>query len=125
MGGHAFLFGWGWTGVDIFTVIDVFASALILECIHPGSLLGSFLSWKPLRALGVISYGFYVYHDLLHDFYADLAHRISKEFAYPLTLVIAFVGTLIIAAFSYRLLERPFLKLKDRFASQVHTAPRA
>jgi peptidoglycan/LPS O-acetylase OafA/YrhL len=114
-----------WIGVFGFTLIDVFAAALILECIHPGSFLGSALSWKPLRALGIISYGFYVYHDLLHDFYSDLAHRISSRYAYPLTLLIAFTATLLIAALSYRLLEKPLLKLKERFAGQVHTAPKA
>ncbi len=114
-----------WISIFGFTVIDVFAAALILECIHPGSLLETYLSWKPLRALGLISYGFYVYHDLLHDFYSDLAHRISSEHAYPLTLLIAFTATLLIATLSYRLLEKPLLKLKDRFASQVHTAPKA
>ena len=114
-----------WIGIFGFTVLDVFAAALILECIHPGSLLETCLSWKPLRALGLISYGFYVYHDLLHDFYSALAHRISSEYAYPLTLLIAFTATLLIATLSYRLLEKPLLKLKDRFASQVHTAPKA
>ncbi len=114
-----------WIGVFGFTLIDVFAAALILECIHPGSLLESCLSWKPLRALGIISYGFYVYHDLLHDVYSDLAHRISAEHAYPLTLLIAFTATLLIATLSYRLLEKPLLKLKTRFAGQVHTAPNA
>ncbi len=114
-----------WIGVFGFTLIDVFAAALILECIHPGSLLESCLSWKPLRALGIISYGFYVYHDLLHDVYSDLAHRISAEHAYPLPLLIAFTATLLIATLSYRLLEKPLLKLKTRFAGQVHTAPNA
>ena len=114
-----------WIGVFGFTLIDTFAAALILECIHPGSRLGSILSWKPLRALGTISYGFYVYHDLLHDFYSDWAHRISAQYAYPLTLLIAFAATLLTAALSYRLIERPLLRLKDRFASQIHTAPRA
>ena len=113
-----------WIGVFGFTLIDVFAAALILECIHPGSRFGTLMSWKPLRALGIVSYGFYVYHDLLHDFYSDWAHRLSARYAYTLTLLIAFAGTLIIAALSYRLLEKPLLGLKDRFAGQVHAAPR-
>ena len=108
-----------------FTLIDLFAGALILECIHTGSLLGKVLSWKPLRALGIISYGFYVYHDLLHDFYSDWAHRMSAQYAYPLTLLIAFAATLLVATLSYRFIEKPLLRLKDRFASQVHTAPTA
>ena len=106
-----------------FTLIDLFAAALILECIHPGSLLGRVLSLKPLRAIGIISYGFYVFHDLLHDFYAFFANRFFPDHAYAMTLLVAFTGTLLISALSYYLLERPLLKLKDRFTSQVHTAP--
>ncbi|WP_263375168.1 acyltransferase family protein [Granulicella aggregans] len=112
-----------WIGVFGFTIIDVFAAALILECIHPGSALGAALSWRPLRALGIISYGFYVYHDLLHDVYSELAHRVSTEHPFAMTLLVAFTATLLIAALSYRFLERPLLKLKDRFAGQVHRAP--
>ena len=114
-----------WIGVFGFTLIDIFAAALILECIHPSSMLGAALSWSPLRALGTISYGFYVYHDLFHDLYADLAHRIAPNQTWPMTLLLAFSGTLLIASLSYRLLERPLLNLKNRFTAQVHTAPAA
>lgn len=112
-----------WVGVAGFTLIDLFAAALILECIQPGSFLGQCFSWKPLRSLGTISYGFYVYHDLLHDFYAAAARRFFPRFAYPMTVLIAFMGTLLIATLSYKLLEKPLLRLKERFSGQVHTAP--
>ena len=112
-----------WIGVFGFTLIDLFAAALILECIHPGSSIGSLLSWRPLRALGTISYGFYVYHDLLHDFYSDAAHRLFPDYAYGATMIIAFSATWLIAILSYRFVEKPLLKLKDHFAGQVHTAP--
>jgi len=114
-----------WIGVFGFTLIDVFAAGLILECIHPGSFLGSALSFKPLRALGIVSYGFYVYHDLLHDFYSHFAHRFFPNHFYPVTLLVAFVTTLALSTASYQLLEKPLLKLKDRFTGQLHTAPKA
>lgn len=114
-----------WIGVFGFTLIDVFAAALILECIHPGSFLGRTLSWKPLRSLGLVSYGFYVYHDLLHDFYSHFAHRYFPNYFYLVTLVVAFGATLLIATASYHVIEKPLLKLKDRFSGQRHTAPAA
>lgn len=114
-----------WIAITGFTLIDLFAAALILESIHPGSFLGRILSVRPLQALGTISYGFYVYHDLFHDFYAYVAMRYFRQYAYPVTMAIAFSSTLVIATLSYRLLERPLLKLKDRFTGQVHTAPKA
>ncbi len=111
-----------WIGVFGFTLIDLFAAGLILECIHPGSLLGRGLGWRPLRALGTISYGFYVYHDLLHDFYSHFAHRYFAGSATVVTMVVAFGATLVIATVSYRVIERPLLRLKDRFSGQRHTA---
>ena len=112
-----------WIGIGGFTLIDLFAAALILECIHPGSALGRVLSVRPLRELGIISYGFYVYHDLLHDFFAAFASLVLPRHASPVTAAVAFLGTVAISLLSYRLLERPMLRLKDRFTNQVHRAP--
>ena len=114
-----------WVGILGFVCIDLFAAALVLECIHPGSAFGRAFSWRPLRALGIISYGFYVYHDLLHDFFADFANRFFPQHSYGMTLLTAFVGTICIATISYQCMEKPLLKLKDRFTGQVHTAPTA
>ena len=44
-----------------YTLIDIFSAALILGCISSGSPLARFFSLRPLRALGRISYGFYVF----------------------------------------------------------------
>ncbi len=112
-----------WIGIAGFTLIDLFAAGLILECIHPGSLLGRVLSVRPLRSLGIISYGFYVYHDLLHDFYGYVANRFFPQQAFAVTAIVAFGGTVAISEVSYRLLERPLLRLKDHFTNQVHRAP--
>ncbi len=112
-----------WIGDVGFTLIDLFAGALILECIHPGSFIGRVLSWRALRSLGVISYGFYVYHDLLHDFFGYVANRFFPGEAAAMTIVVALVGTVAISVVSYWGLERPFLRLKGRFTGQVHRAP--
>lgn len=112
-----------WIGIVGFTLIDVFAGALILECIHPGSWLGQILSFKPLRLLGIVSYGFYVYHDLLHDFFGFFAARFFPSMGYAGIVVTALVGTALISTLSYQLLEKPMLKLKARFTSQVHFTP--
>ncbi len=112
-----------WIAVCGFTLIDLFAAALILECIHSTSLLGRMLSWRPLRLLGLISYGFYMYHDLFHDFYSTFAERFFPAHVVPTTMAIAFIATLLLATVSYVVMERPLLRLKDRFTSQVHTSP--
>ena len=105
-----------WIGIFGFSLIDLFAAGVILECIHPGSLVGRVLSLGWLRALGTVSYGFYVYHDLLHDFYGYVAGRFLPGLGYAGLVLIALFGTLAISASSYRGLEKPLLKLKDRLA---------
>ena len=112
-----------WIGIVGFTLIDAFAGALILECIHPGSWLGWILSFKPLRWLGVVSYGFYIYHDLLHDFFGLFATRFFPSMGYTGIVITAMSGTTLLSTLSYQLLEKPMLKLKSRFTSQVHLAP--
>jgi peptidoglycan/LPS O-acetylase OafA/YrhL len=79
------------------------------------------LSWTPLRALGRISYGFYILHDIPHTLYdravAILAERLPFEVNETIVVaVLAFVCTVALASLSYHFLERPFLRLKNRWA---------
>ncbi len=111
------------SGIYVFTLVDLFAAALILEAIHAGSLLSRALSLKGLRSFGQISYGFYVYHDLLHDFYGYIANRWFHPHAGIVTMLLAFGCSWVIALLSYRFLELPWLKLKNRFTHQTHKAP--
>ena len=68
---------------------------------------------KWLAYFGKISYGIYVYHELC----IAIAHRI---FVGPTRFIVpaatAFPLTLLFAALSYRFLEAPFLRLKEKFA---------
>ena len=72
------------------------------------------LAWQPMRYLGKISYGIYIYHALaigaVEQLLAarGLPPAVTAFFALPLTIAMA--------AASYAVLERPFLRMKDRFA---------
>ena len=72
--------------------------------------------------LGQISYGLYVFHMLAlmlveHGLEA-LLHRSELPLAaIPVQAVLALAATLLLAETSYRFLERPFLKLKERFTT--------
>lgn len=88
------------------------------------SVLGSqhsFLKNRQLLYLGKISYGLYVVHEFGHFCASRLIHA-----ATPLAVLaqsgVSFSFTVLLAAASYRWLESPFLKLKERF-SYVQSRP--
>ncbi len=106
-----------------FTVVDVCAAAVILHAIQQGSWMWRALQWKPLQSLGVISYGFYLLHEPIYVAYYSLAIRIVGSGASDyLAPILGFAGTVLIATLSYRYLETPFLRMKDRFKD--HQQPR-
>jgi peptidoglycan/LPS O-acetylase OafA/YrhL len=78
---------------------------------------------RPLIGLGKISYGLYVFHQLS----LEIAERIANAlpFANSAThhrqfgvvhLLIGFALTVLLASVSYRFYEKPFLRMKERFA---------
>jgi len=101
-----------------YTLIDIFAGLVILMSLDNSSILYRVFTIKPLRNLGKISYGFYVFHDIPHIAYILLVVHvfgISRSYR-PAVALVALAGTLILSYFSFRYFETPFLKLKDRFA---------
>jgi peptidoglycan/LPS O-acetylase OafA/YrhL len=94
------------------------------------SVLGSTGRWsRPLRSrpiiyLGRISYGLYVYHELL----LKIGDRIFPQHASVPSQMIAYwtfglITTLPIAAASYRFIESPFLRLKRERFTVVESRP--
>jgi peptidoglycan/LPS O-acetylase OafA/YrhL len=84
--------------------------------------LRPFLSLPPMRRIGIVSYGMYLYH----IFVIAAIEKIASLSA--LTFVPALAGTYIIAEASYWFFERYFLALKDRIArsrASARTSPAA
>jgi peptidoglycan/LPS O-acetylase OafA/YrhL len=84
--------------------------------------VGRLLSSPPVRYLGTISYGIYVYHLLL----PDLLPRVARRLGHPDLLAplgdqtlpfLAFYGgaSVLVAAVSWHAFEAPINRLKDRF----------
>jgi len=82
--------------------------------LRPTSATTRWLQWRPLTFIGTVSYGVY----LLHMFVLVVAARglawLGLEFPW-LLFFSCLIGTVGLAALSYRYLERPLLRLKDRF----------
>ncbi len=73
------------------------------------------LEQKPLKYLGNISFGLYMYHPILIVFTIHLGSFLGLEtnwFFYPVT----FILTIAISAMSYTYFEKPFLKYKVQFS---------
>jgi peptidoglycan/LPS O-acetylase OafA/YrhL len=102
-----------WGGFD---AIDL-SSAIILLALMSNEWIGSrFFEWKPLVKLGLVAYGFYLWH--LTVFFT-LSH-IDHGWNYVLRVVVAFAATLGMTLLSWFLLERPLQRWVHREAPRDH-----
>lgn len=100
-----------------YTLLNYFFAVLIYG-VAQEAWFTRFLEWRPLRYMGKISYGLYVYHFPIVWFagrIADFGLGLTPFWVKFLTALIAFAATLLIASLSFRFLERPITNLKDRF----------
>ena len=96
-------------------MVGIGSSAMLLGALGTETILGRFFGNRLIVYLGRISYGLYVFHGLsiaVIDRFGPSGREFSslairKGFAMALTILLA--------AVSYRWIERPFLRLKDRF----------
>lgn len=106
-------------------VLACFSVALILGQIRGVGLIN--LNTGTFDYLGKISYGIYVIHPLVlyalgRLFYGRLAY--DNALHYVFVYVLCLGGTLLAAHLSYQFLEKPFLRLKQRFARVKSAASR-
>ncbi|SOC58326.1 acyltransferase family protein [Ornithinimicrobium cerasi] len=99
------------TWMEGFTSIPGALSILVVAAIVvvPGSL--PWLAWAPLVWAGRRSYGIYLYHFPLLSL---LRHHVDVG-SIELRMAVGVVATLVVAALSYHFVEKPFLRMKDRF----------
>jgi peptidoglycan/LPS O-acetylase OafA/YrhL len=103
---------WGFTwGVSL---IDLFAACVIVMALEYGSFTFRIFNIRPLRWLGRISYGAYVFHDIPHRLYeypARYFHTGRRGIA-----AMAMSCTLLCAWCSFRFFESRFIRMKARWS---------
>lgn len=94
----SFLYRGGMLILSILTMVTVAAIA------HPASILGKALSFKPLRWVGVRSYGIYLWH---YPIIILTTPIVNTDGINIWRVTIQIIATLILSAISYRFVEVP------------------
>jgi peptidoglycan/LPS O-acetylase OafA/YrhL len=108
--------------------VDCFAAALVLCCISPAGWVVRLFILRPLRWLGRVSYGAYVFHDLFHDLYVHTAVAMGRHSALcaahipGISITFGLATTLLFSWLSFRYFESPFLNLKERWTLRTPSA---
>jgi peptidoglycan/LPS O-acetylase OafA/YrhL len=95
----------------------LFAGCLVRSAIVKGKDVRlDWLTLSPLRYLGRISYGLYVYHIFIADFFYAFW---PSSHTWPHMFVILTVSSIAFAALSYKIMEQPVLQFKDRVTGEL------
>jgi peptidoglycan/LPS O-acetylase OafA/YrhL len=105
----------GWPNFVMHSVMTLLLAALVVREDH---WAGPVLRFAPLRRVGEISYGIYLYHLIGLQFARDLAEPFGVTMqSHPWGVTLAFIGiSIAMAEISFRTYERYFLQMKARKA---------
>jgi len=100
---------WGYTLLN-------YLFAVLIYCVARTHLPTNILESAPLRYLGKISYGLYVYHYGIIAITVALFRKYDLEYSLrsPQMFIVSMSATLLIATLSFYLLEKPIINLKDK-----------
>ncbi len=87
-----------------FLLVALCAGLLVAVVVHPAARLGATLGWRPLRWIGVRSYGIYLWHWPIMELTRP---RVDVPWHGPLLIAAQIGATVAIAAASYRYVEHP------------------
>jgi peptidoglycan/LPS O-acetylase OafA/YrhL len=104
MPGYGFVWG--------YSLLNVFSALLIISALQT-NVVAKALQFPPLAWIGKISYGVYVYH---LPIIVALAHATLSKWSLS---AVCLIITIIVSELSFRILEIPFLKLKESPPAQL------
>ncbi|WP_050616200.1 acyltransferase family protein [Bacillus testis] len=95
---NSFLYRGGMVLLSLLTAI------LIAVLVHPSSKLATYMSFKPLKWIGMRSYGIYLWH---YPIILLTTQQVDTGSAHPLRMLAQMALTVAIAELSYRYIENP------------------
>ena len=102
-----------WAKLALHAVFMLLLASLVIREDH---FARPILTFAPLARLGVISYGIYLYHLWIIGIIDTVSNRFHPGgVGRGLLFLLATVATIAVAEASYRLIERPLLRIKERF----------
>jgi peptidoglycan/LPS O-acetylase OafA/YrhL len=118
-----------WKSTWALSLINILAASAILCSLKPFGMLYRTLSLRPLRWIGRISYGAYVFFEIFHSFYWWMAIALGSSWSFvarhiiPVHAVFGLAGTLLMAWLSFEYFESKFINLKERWTIQPEPEP--
>ncbi len=101
----------------VFTLFAVLTAIVLLAAVD-GRWWGTrVLEAAPLRLVGRVSYGLYLWHFVIFD----VVSRYDAQWSNAKRLVVGYGLTVVVTAASWQLVERPAMRLKARFALRTRT----
>lgn len=101
-------------------IISLAFGLIILEQNYGKNSFFKFSNLKFISKLGLYTYGLYCLHffviSIINSGFAKFGLETSNIFSASVAAIISLIGVTVICRLSYQYFEKPFLKLKDRFA---------
>ena len=108
-------------GLAVLTpAVNLVSLGLVMLAIAPESLFGRLCSLRPAVWLGRMSYGLYLYHCLFVTYAVQIMQPSLKRYigssaGMLLMMLVTFAVTCTVSWLSYRYMEMPLLRFKERF----------
>jgi peptidoglycan/LPS O-acetylase OafA/YrhL len=108
-----------------FLIISVLFGLIIMRCSKGinNKFVGSFLNNRFIIYLGKISYGLYLFHNFIPYFYNIPLPKFLSPASLYIVQIIRLVALIGLSSLSWLFIEKPILRLKERFSYKAKTVP--
>jgi peptidoglycan/LPS O-acetylase OafA/YrhL len=98
-----------------YTIVAFACTAVVLLAVVPDTAMAKLLAIKPLQAVGRRTYSLYIMHYLIYL----AVVRAYPNWSAPGRLALGLGLTVVVSEITHRVLERPFLNIKNRHSDHA------